>query len=75
MRVPGVLQTVLIAGAYALIESLTTGVVVLEGWWVPVAVAVLGLVAKWLELLRSPKRADMRSLEREPGYWERLILG
>lgn len=55
MKVPGVLVTALIAALYAFLQSLASGVSVLESWWVPVAVAALGVLVKWLDVLGPVK--------------------
>ena len=66
MKIPGVFPVALLAAAYAFLQSLASGVSMLEFWWVPVAVALLGVLLKWLDVLR-PVSIDMgmRTIEND----------
>lgn len=73
MRVPGVVATALFAALYAFVQALASGVSVLEQWWVPVAVAVLGALLKWLEVAQA-KPEGQRDIAPD-SKWERFLLG
>lgn len=75
MKVPGVVATALIAAVYAFLQSLASGVSVLEFWWVPVAVALLGVLLKWLDVRRSVSvEMGMRGTENDSKL-RRFFLG
>lgn len=71
MKVPGVVATALITALYAFLQTLTSGVSVLEGWWVPVAVAVLGVLLKWLEVSGQPQggQRDIENDSKSRRFW------
>lgn len=73
MRVPGVIATALFTAIYAFVQALASGVSVLDQWWVPVAVAVLGVILKWLEVAQA-KPEGQREIAPE-SKWQRFLLG
>lgn len=75
MKVPGVVATALIVAVYAFLQSLASGVSVLEFWWVPVAVALLEVLIKWLDVRRSVSvEMGMRGAENDSKL-RRFFLG
>ncbi len=59
MKVPGVLATALIAGASTFLQVLASGISVLDVWWAPVTVALLGALLKWVDVARPVKKGLM----------------
>lgn len=73
MRVPGVVATALFTAMYAFVQALANGVSVLEQWWVPVAVAILGALLKWLEVARAKPEGQWEIAPESK--LERFLLG
>ena len=52
MKIPGSIPILLIVAVQALLLELAAGVSVFGNWWVPIAVAVLGALLKFLDVQR-----------------------
>lgn len=74
MRVPGVVATALLTAVYAFVQALATGVSVLDQWWVPVAVALLGVLLKWLDVTKPKPEGGQRGIE-DDSKMRRFLLG
>jgi len=73
VKIPGVLYTAVVAALYALLDSLATGVSALDALWVPTAITLLGMAAKWLDM-QKPAGGE-RSLDGDGSAARRFWLG
>ena len=72
MTIPGVLSVAVVAAVSAFLQSLASGLSMLEFSWVPVAVTLLGVLLKWWDVRRPV--LGVRGIENDSKL-RRFLLG
>lgn len=78
MTIPGVLSVAVVAALSAFLQSLASGLSMLEFSWVPVAVTLLGVLLKWWDVFRQAQEPGavlgVRGIENDSKL-RRFLLG